>query len=169
MLNLTAGELGAVPGVLGLDHVGIAVADLDDAVALYAGLWGLHIAHRSENPEQGVAELMLTASPPPPTAAAPVASRPVDAPGATEIQLLAPLTEQSPVGRFLRRRGPGLHHLALRVERVDVAAAALHDRGLRLTYDAAKVGARGSLINFVYPRDAGGVLLELVQPAGLVR
>lgn len=148
---MTAGA--AMPGelLLAIDHVGVAVADLDSAIAFYTDVLGLELRHREVNPEQGVAEAMLAA------------------PGwvdeATQIQLLAPLTPASPIARFLDRSGPGLQQIAYRVRDVDVTAAELRRRGLTLLYDEAKAGTRGSRVNFVHPRDAGGVLIEIVEIA----
>ena len=85
--------------------------------------------------------------------------------GQSQIQLLQPLGADSPIGRFLDRAGPGLHHLAYRVRNVDHAARVLREKGFRLLYDSAKPGTRGSRINFVHPKDAGGVLIELVESA----
>ncbi len=143
-----AGEPTAVAGLrtLGLDHVGIAVPDLDAAVAHYRGL-GLEVSHQEDNPAMGVREAML--------------SNP--GAGGTELQLVAPLGPDSAIGRFLDRSGPGLQHLALHVADVDDAARTLRGRGLRLLYDAARVGTRGTLVNFVHPKDVGGVLIELVE------
>lgn len=146
----------AVPHVpagllLALDHVGLAVPDLDAAIAFHTEVLGLELRHREDNPEQGVAEAMLG----PAGALA----------GAAELQLLAPLGAGSPIARFLDRSGPGLQHAAYRVRDVDTAAAELRGRGLRLLYDSARVGTRGSRINFVHPKDAHGVLIELVQVA----
>lgn len=145
-----------LPGLVGIDHVGVAVADLDEGIAFYTEVLGLVVAHREENREQGVAEAML--------------AFPTGGPGTVgvEIQLLAPLDADSPLNRFLDRSGPGLQQLACRVGDVEHAAAVLRRRGLRLLYDSARVGTRGSLINFVHPKDVGGVLLELVQPAAAV-
>jgi methylmalonyl-CoA/ethylmalonyl-CoA epimerase len=140
--QVPAGLLRAV------DHVGLAVPDIDAAIAFYTGL-GLELRHREDNLEQGVAEAML--APPGSTDAA------------TEIQLLAPLDEQSPLARFLTRSGPGLQQLAFRVDDVASVADELRRRGMRLLYDSAKPGTRGSQINFVHPKDAGGVLIELVE------
>jgi methylmalonyl-CoA/ethylmalonyl-CoA epimerase len=145
------GELGsAVPGLLAVDHVGLAVADLDAAIAFHTDVLGLVLLHREENADADVAEAMLG------TAAGEEA---------TQIQLLAPVSAESPIARFLERSGPGLQQLAFRVADVEASAAALRDRGLRLLYDAARIGTRGSLINFVHPHDTGGVLIELVQQA----
>ena len=138
------------PGlVTAVDHVGIAVADLDEAVAWYADTLGLVATHTETNEEQGVREAMLSA--------------PGDAGAA--IQLLAPLRPDSPIGKFLDRNGPGLQQLAYRVTDIDAACAALRDKGVRLLYDAPRRGTANSRINFVHPRDAGGVLVELVEPA----
>ena len=134
-----------------IDHVGIAVPDLDEAIAFYARAFGVHSVHEETNEEQGVAEAMLAA---------------VGAPsGAAEVQLLAPLHEDSAIARFLGRSGPGLQQLAFRVADVEAASATLRERGLRLLYDAPRRGTANSRVNFIHPKDAGGVLVELVQPA----
>jgi methylmalonyl-CoA/ethylmalonyl-CoA epimerase len=140
-----------LPGVVGLDHVGLAVTDLDAAVTLHTEVLGLRVEHRETNADQGVHEVMLTAS----SAGGPT----------TQLQLVAPLDESSPVHRFLTRRGPGLHHLAYAVNDVRTASSVLLRRGFRLLYDAPRAGTRGSLINFVHPEDTGGVLIELVEHA----
>ena len=139
-----------MPGLLAVDHVGLAVPDLDAAIAFHTGVLGLVLLHREVNTDAAVAEAMLG------TAAGPAA---------TQVQLLAPASPDSPIARFLERSGPGLQQLAFRVADVQEAADVLRGRGLRLLYDAARTGTRGSLINFVHPHDAGGVLIELVQPA----
>lgn len=148
-------DLETVPGLVGLDHVGLAVADLDRAVDLHTRVLGLRLVHRETNVEQGVHEVMLVA--------------PAGGAAVTQLQLLAPLDEHSPVHRFLARRGPGLHHLAYAVEDVYIASAVLVRRGFRLLYDAPRAGTRGSLINFVHPQEAGGVLIELVEIAAPTR
>jgi methylmalonyl-CoA/ethylmalonyl-CoA epimerase len=135
--------------VTAVDHVGIAVPDLDAAIAWYADTLGLVATHTETNEEQGVREAMLSA--PGDTGAA--------------VQLLAPLRADSPIGRFLERSGPGIQQMAYRVADIDAACAALRDKGVRLLYDAPRPGTAGSRINFLHPRDAGGVLVELVQPA----
>jgi methylmalonyl-CoA/ethylmalonyl-CoA epimerase len=137
--------------VTAIDHVGIAVPDLDVAIAFYRDNFGLEVAHEEVNEEQGVREAMLHA--------------PGDHDG-TAIQLLAPLNEDSTIAKFIGRSGPGLQQLAYRVSDVDVAADALRAKGLRLLYDNAKRGTSNSRVNFVHPKDAGGVLIELVEPAG---
>lgn len=135
--------------VLGIDHVGIAVPDLDAALAFYTGTLGLVERHREVNNEQGVIEAMLSARSAPE--------------GSTQLQLLAPLTPESTIARFLDRSGPGLQQLAYRVADVEGAAETLRSRGFRLLYDAARRGTDQTLINFIHPKDAGGVLVELVQ------
>jgi methylmalonyl-CoA/ethylmalonyl-CoA epimerase len=140
-----------LPGLLAVDHVGIAVPDLDAAIAFHTDVLGLVLLHREENPDADVAEAMLGPA--------------ADAAG-TQVQLLAPLSAESPIARFLERSGPGLQQLAYRVADVEEAARVLRSRGLRLLYTAARTGTRGSRINFVHPHDAGGVLVELVEPAG---
>ncbi|MEU0882154.1 methylmalonyl-CoA epimerase [Lentzea sp. NPDC005914] len=136
--------------VTAIDHVGIAVPDLDVAIAFYRDNFGLEVAHEEVNEEQGVREAMLHA--------------PGDHDG-TAIQLLAPLNEDSTIAKFIGRSGPGLQQLAYRVSDVDVAADALRAKGLRLLYDNARRGTSNSRVNFVHPKDAGGVLIELVEPA----
>lgn len=134
-----------------IDHVGIAVPDLEAAIDFHVRVLGGRLVHREENAEQGVVEAMIA----------------FDAAGdrSTQIQLLAPLTPESTIATFLDRRGPGLQQLALRVPDLDAAVTTLRAAGLRLLYDTPRRGTAGSRINFVHPRDAGGVLLELVEPA----
>jgi methylmalonyl-CoA/ethylmalonyl-CoA epimerase len=131
-----------------IDHVGIAVADLDEAIAFYETIFGMRLAHREVNEEQGVAEAMMA----------------VGASGSC-IQLLAPLTPESTIATFLDRNGPGMQQLAYRVTDVEQVSAILRERGVRLLYDAPRRGTSESRINFVHPKDAGGVLIELVEPA----
>ena len=136
-------------GIEAIDHVGLAVPDLDQAIAFHTDALGLVLRHREENTDQGIAEAMMA----PPDAA----------PDTGEIQLIASLREDSAITRFLDRSGPGQQHLAYRVSDVEAAAQSLRDRGVRLLYPTARRGTRGSKINFVHPEDAGGVLVELVQ------
>ena len=133
---------------LGIDHVGIAVPDMDAALAFYRSTFGLEVVHEETNEDQGVREAMLA-----------VGDSPVS------IQLLAPLSDRSPLAAFLAKRGPGIQQLAYRVADVMAVTAVLRDRGLRLLYDEPHPGTAGSRINFVHPKDAGGVLVELVEPA----
>jgi methylmalonyl-CoA/ethylmalonyl-CoA epimerase len=137
--------------LLRIDHVGIAVPDLDAAKTFYAETFGLRVVHEETNEEQGVREAMLAVG---------------DGP---RLQLLAPARPDSAIAKFLDRSGPGLQQLAYTVADVEAASAALRARGLRLLYDTPRRGTAGSRINFVHPKDAGGVLVELVEPAGLVR
>jgi methylmalonyl-CoA/ethylmalonyl-CoA epimerase len=140
-----------LPGLLGFDHVGIAVHDLDAAITFYHDLLGLQVVHREENLDQQVAEAMLTTS--------------EDVALGNQLQLLMPLAEDSVLNRFLMRRGSGLHHVAYAVSDVRSASSILRQCGLRVLYDAPRAGTRGSQINFVHPKDTGGVLLELVEHA----
>ncbi|MFD1146748.1 methylmalonyl-CoA epimerase [Saccharothrix hoggarensis] len=137
--------------VTAIDHVGIAVPDLDAAIAFHREHFGLEIAHEEVNEEQGVREAMLRA--------------PGDDGTGTAVQLLAPLTPESTIAKFIGRSGPGLQQLAYRVSDVDAAADALRAKGLRLLYEQARRGTSNSRVNFVHPKDAGGVLVELVEPA----
>jgi methylmalonyl-CoA/ethylmalonyl-CoA epimerase len=133
-----------------VDHVGIAVPDLDAAIAFYTDTLGGWLAHRETNQAQGVEEAMIAFG---------------TEPGGAQVQLLAPLTPESTIARFLERSGPGLQQLALRVDDVAAAGAAARAAGLRTLYDEPRRGTAGSSINFLHPKDAGGVLVELVQPA----
>jgi methylmalonyl-CoA/ethylmalonyl-CoA epimerase len=131
-----------------IDHVGVAVADLDVAIAFYRETFGMQLVHTEENVEQGVREAMMA----------------VGSSGSC-VQLLAPLTPDSTIAKFLDRNGPGIQQVAYRVTDVDAVSATLRERGMRLLYEAAKRGTAGSRVNFVHPKDAGGVLVELVEPA----
>ncbi|MEV0294577.1 methylmalonyl-CoA epimerase [Nocardia sp. NPDC050710] len=141
-----------IPGdyVIAVDHVGIAVPDLDAAIAWYAENLGMIETHREVNESQGVHEAML--------------SLPGAPDSATALQLLAPLNADSTIAKFIDRSGPGLQQLAYRVTDLDAVSAYLRDRGLRLLYDAPRHGTADSRINFIHPKDAGGVLVELVEP-----
>ena len=131
---------------LAIDHVGIAVPDLDAAIAFHRDTFGMVVTHEETNREQGVREAMLRV-------------------GEDSVQLLAPLDDSSPIARFLARSGPGIQQLAYRVRDVEAVSATLRERGLRVLYDAPRRGTAGSLVNFLHPKDTGGVLVELVQPA----
>src|SRR3979411_2051800 len=139
------------PFVTAVDHVGVAVPDLDAAIDFYVDTFGLKVTHTEINEEQGVREAMLHAQ--------------GDGGTGTAIQLLAPLRPDSAIGKFLDKSGAGLQQLAYRVSDVDAAAEALRAKGLRLLYEQAKRGTSNSRVNFVHPKDAGGVLVELVEPA----
>ncbi|MFT4044608.1 MAG: methylmalonyl-CoA epimerase [Gordonia sp. (in: high G+C Gram-positive bacteria)] len=135
--------------VIAIDHVGIAVPDLGAAQAWYADNFGFVTLHQEINVEQGVEEAMI----------GPDGAQP----GAV-IQLLAPLNDESTIAKFIDRNGPGLQQLALRVTDIDAVTARLTAAGLRVLYPQAKPGTAHSRVNFVHPKDAGGVLLELVEP-----
>ena len=132
--------------ILGIDHVGIAVPDLDTGRNLFEGVLGLRQHHAETNETQGVSESMIA----------------FPDQGA-EIQLLAPLGPDTPIGKFLATRGPGIQQLALRVSDVELVADQIRARGIRMLYDTARVGTAGSLVNFAHPADCGGVLIEFVQ------
>jgi methylmalonyl-CoA/ethylmalonyl-CoA epimerase len=131
-----------------IDHVGVAVPDLDQAITFYRDTYGMEVVHEEVNEEQGVREAMVAV-------------------GGTDscIQLLAPLSPESTIAKFLDRSGPGLQQLAYRVADIDAVCATLRERGLRLLYDDPKRGTSDSRVNFIHPKDAGGVLVELVEPA----
>jgi methylmalonyl-CoA/ethylmalonyl-CoA epimerase len=131
-----------------IDHVGVAVPDFDTAVALYRDTFGMQLVHEETNEEQGVREAMMAVGD-----------------SSSCVQLLAPLTPESTIAKFLDRSGPGLQQVAYRVQDLDGVCATLRERGLRLLYQEPKRGTAGSRINFVHPKDAGGVLVELVEPA----
>jgi methylmalonyl-CoA/ethylmalonyl-CoA epimerase len=134
--------------IVGVDHVGIAVADLDEAIAWYRETFGLEATHTEVNEEQGLREAMLSAGD-----------------GGAAIQLLAPLRPDSAIGKFLDRTGPGIQQMAYRVVDIEATSDALRAQGKRLLYPEPRRGTAGSRINFVHPKDAGGVLVELVEPA----
>ncbi len=133
--------------VTAIDHVGIAVYDLDEAVAFYRDAFGFSPVHEEVNEEQGVREAMLAV-------------------GDSDVclQLLAPIRPESPIGAFLDRSGPGIQQLAYRVSSIDEAMVAARARGMRLLFEQPRRGTAGSRINFIHPKDAGGVLVELVEP-----
>ena len=130
-----------------IDHVGIAVPDLDEAIAMYRNAFGLESVHEEVNEEQGVREAMLRI-------------------GDGYIQLLAPLSDDSPIGKFLARSGPGIQQVAFGVDDIDAAGEHLRSAGVRVLYDVPKTGTGGSRVNFVHPKDCGGVLVELVESSG---
>ncbi len=131
-----------------IDHVGVAVRDLDEAIEFYSSTYGMRLAHQEVNEEQGVREAMMEVGD-----------------SGSCIQLLAPLNDDSTIARFLDRSGPGIQQLAYRVTDLDAVSATLRDRGLRLLYDEPRRGTASSRVNFIHPKDAGGILVELVEPA----
>ncbi len=153
--SMTADIRAEIPEHLfvAIDHVGIAVPDLDEAIAFYRDAYGMAVLHEETNEEQGVREAMVGVGP---------AS---SSGGDACLQLLAPLTPESTIAKFLDRSGPGLQQLAFRVTDVEQVAAVLRERGLRLLYDEPRRGTSDSRVNFIHPKDAGGVLVELVEPA----
>ena len=130
----------------GIHHVGVAVDDLNAALALYGEGYGLAVAHRETMPAQGVEAVLLDVGP-------------------SHVELLRPLADDTPVGRFLAIRGPGLHHVAYQVPDVDAALVRLRAAGLRLVDETPRAGIRGSRVAFLHPGSTGGVLTEIVEPA----
>ena len=128
-----------------IDHIGIAVADLESAIELHTGAYGMPLVHRETLAEQGVEAVLLDV-------------------GESHVELLRALSEDTPVGRFLASRGPGLHHVAYQVDDVGAALGAARDAGLRLIDETPRIGIRGTRVAFLHPKTTGGVLTELVQP-----
>jgi methylmalonyl-CoA/ethylmalonyl-CoA epimerase len=137
--------------VTAVDHVGIAVPDLDDAITWYHDHLGMIVVHEEVNDDQGIREAMLA-----------VRGAPI---GSAQVQLMAPIDESSVIAKFLDKRGPGIQQLAYRVSDLEALSERLHEQGIRLLYDAPRRGTADSRINFIHPKDAGGVLIELVEPA----
>ena len=129
-----------------VDHIGVAVEDLDAAIALHEQTYEMTLVHREVVEEQGVEAVLLDV-------------------GENHVELLRPLNEETPVGRFLAKRGPGLHHVAYQVTDVQATLATLRDRGLQLIDEQPRTGIRGSRVAFLHPASSGGVLTEIVQPA----
>jgi methylmalonyl-CoA epimerase len=127
-----------------IDHIGIATRQIDEALALWRDALGLKVDSTEEVTEQGVRVAMLAI-------------------GETHIELLEPLSEDSPVGKFLQKRGPGIHHIAIKVTDIRASLAELREKGTRLIDEIPRRGAGGCLVAFVHPSSANGVLLELVQ------
>jgi methylmalonyl-CoA/ethylmalonyl-CoA epimerase len=153
---MTAEHVDARPAlasalVTAVDHVGLAVPDLDAAIKWYHDHLGMIVLHEEINEEQGVREAMLS-----------VRGAPK---GSAQIQLMSPLDETSTIAKFIDRRGPGIQQLAYRVSDVEALSERLRDEGIRLLYDTPRKGTANSRINFIHPKDAGGVLIELVEPA----
>ena len=137
--------------VTGVDHVGIAVPDLDVAIKWYHDFLGMIVLHEEVNEDQGIREAMLA-----------VRGAPK---GSAQVQLMAALDETSTIAKFIDKRGPGIQQLAYRVSDLDTLSERLREQGVRLLYDAPRRGTANSRINFIHPKDAGGVLVELVEPA----
>jgi methylmalonyl-CoA/ethylmalonyl-CoA epimerase len=137
-----------------IDHVGIACRSLEEAIERYTQVFGLTVASQETNREQGVREAML------------IVAAPAAGAAPSYVQLLEPLSEDTPVGRFLARRGEGIHHVGYAVASVTEALRAVGERGVRLIDSRPRHGSMGASIAFLHPGDLGGVLTELVQPAG---
>ena len=129
-----------------IDHIGVAVEDLDEALALYEGTFGMPVAHRETVEEQGVEAVLLDV-------------------GDCHVELLRPLGAETPVGKFLERKGPGLHHVAYRVENIELALEHLKGAGVELIDQRPRTGIRKSRVAFVHPKATGSVLTEIVEPA----
>jgi methylmalonyl-CoA/ethylmalonyl-CoA epimerase len=134
--------------ITAIDHVGIAVPDLDAAIEHYTSAYGMTCVHQEVNEEQGVREAMMAVGD-----------------SGSYLQLLAPLSPESTIGKFLEKSGPGIQQMAYRVDSIDEVSEHLRSQGMRLLYDAPRKGTAGSRVNFVHPKSAGGVLVELVEPA----
>ena len=129
-----------------IDHIGVATDDLDASLALYEGSMAMPLVHRETVEEQGVEAVLLDV-------------------GDCHVELLSPLGPDTPVGKFLERKGPGLHHVAYRVDDINAALAQLADAGIELIDSEPRTGIRQSQVAFLHPRSTGGVLTEIVQPA----
>ena len=129
-----------------IDHIGVAVEEIEPALDLYRERFALDVAHREVVAEQGVEAVLLDV-------------------GENHVELLAPLGEDTPVGKFLARQGPGLHHVAYQVSDIDATLEQLRQAGLRLIDERPRTGIRGSRVAFLHPRATAGVLTEIVQPA----
>ncbi len=130
-----------------IDHVGIAVADLDASIAFYEKTYGMRCVHVEVNEEQGVREAMLEVGE-----------------SGSYIQLLSPLSPDTTIGKFLAKNGPGIQQMAYRVDDIDEVSEHLRGEGMRLLYDAPRNGTAGSRVNFIHPKSSGGILVELVEP-----
>jgi methylmalonyl-CoA/ethylmalonyl-CoA epimerase len=149
--QVDARQILATSLVTAIDHVGIAVADLDAAITWYHDTLGMILVHEEVNDDQGIREAMLA-----------VRGAPA---GTAQIQLMAPIDDSSTIAKFLDKRGPGIQQMAVRVGDLDSLCERLRARGIRLVYEAPRRGTANSRINFIHPKDAGGVLIELVEPA----
>ncbi len=135
-----------------IDHVGVAVRNLEEAIGWYESTYGLTVTSRETNQSQGVHEAMLVVKAPE-----------ADQLGGSYVQLLEPLSDDTPVGKFLARNGPGVHHIGYGVVDVTSALARIADTGVRLVDERPRHGSMGASIAFLHPKDTGGVLTELVQ------
>lgn len=149
--QVDARQILATSLVTAVDHVGIAVADLDAAIAWYHDTLGMVLVHEEINEDQGIREAMIAVQD--------------GEPGTAQIQLMAPIDDSSAIAKFLDKRGPGIQQMAVRVSDLDALSEQLREKGVRLVYAAPRRGTANSRINFIHPKDAGGVLMELVEPA----
>ena len=150
-----------LPLLTRLDHVGIACRDLRRAIDMYRETFGLGVVHMEVNEEQGVREAMLAVGPAGLEGAGPGSL------GVSYIQLLEPLSADTPVGKFIARRGEGIHHVGYGVADITEALATVAGTGVRLVDERPRHGSMGASIAFLHPADLGGVLTELVQPPAL--
>ncbi len=155
-----------LPLLTRLDHVGIACRDLRRAIDMYRETFGLEVVSLEENQEQGVREAMLAVGPAGAGVGVGPAGAGVGALGVGYVQLLEPLSPDTPVGKFLARRGEGLHHVGYGVSDIGDALATVAGTGIRLVDERPRHGSMGASIAFLHPADLGGVLTELVQPRG---
>ncbi|GLE54074.1 methylmalonyl-CoA epimerase [Mycobacterium montefiorense] len=149
--QVDARQILATSLVTAIDHVGIAVADLDAAIAWYHDTLGMVLVHEEVNEDQGIREAMIAVQD--------------GEPGTAQIQLMAPIDESSTIAKFLDKRGPGIQQMAVRVSDLDTLSEQLRSQGVRLVYEAPRRGTANSRINFIHPKDGGGVLIELVEQA----
>ncbi|HSS25632.1 MAG TPA: methylmalonyl-CoA epimerase [Mycobacterium sp.] len=149
--QVDARQLLSTALVTAIDHIGIAVADLDAAITWYHDHLGMILVHEEVNDDQGIREAMLS-----------VRGAPI---GTAQIQLMAPIDDSSVIAKFLDKRGPGIQQLAVRVSDLDSLSRRLRALGVRLVYEAPRRGTANARINFIHPKDAGGVLIELVESA----
>jgi methylmalonyl-CoA/ethylmalonyl-CoA epimerase len=129
-----------------IDHIGVAVDDLDAALSLHAETYAMEVVHRETVESQGVEAILLDV-------------------GENHVELLLPLADDTPVGKFLAKRGPGLHHVAYQTDDIETALEGLRAAGMRLIDETPRTGIRNSRVAFVHPASSGGVLTEIVQPA----
>lgn len=144
-VNQPSAHLAGIPGLVGIDHVGIAVENLDSAIAFYATHFGAVLTHREINNKQRVEEAMIQI-------------------GDSTIQLLAGTDPESTIAKFIAKSGVGIQQLAYRVTDIAAAVAAARALGIRVLYEVEQIGTAGAKINFLHPKDCGGVLVELVEP-----
>ncbi len=144
-MNQSSAHLAGIPGLVGIDHVGIAVENLDSAIAFYTTHFGALLTHREINSKQRVEEAMIQI-------------------GSSTIQLLAATDPESTIAKFIAKSGVGIQQLAYRVTDIAAAVSAARALGIRVLYEEEQIGTAGAKVNFLHPKDCGGVLVELVEP-----